>query len=40
MRATERMDLLEKIGTELQGRYTFTDIDGFFGALGIRTQDF
>ncbi|WP_295986505.1 toll/interleukin-1 receptor domain-containing protein [uncultured Variovorax sp.] len=40
MRATERMDLLEKIGTELQSRYTFTDIDGFFGALGIRTQDF
>lgn len=40
MRATERMDLLEKIGSELQGRYTFADIDGFFGALGIQTSDF
>lgn len=34
------MDLLEKIGSELQRRYTFSDIDGFFGALNIQTSDF
>lgn len=34
------MELLEKIGTDLQRRYTFTEIDGFFGALGIQTSDF
>ena len=40
MRATERMTLLETIGTELQRRYTFSDLDGFFAALGIQTTDF
>lgn len=40
MRASERMTLLEKIGTELQRRYTFADIDGFFAALDIKTQDY
>jgi hypothetical protein len=39
MRATERMDLLEKIGTELQSRYTFTDIDAFFAAANISTAN-
>ncbi|MCW2382835.1 MULTISPECIES: toll/interleukin-1 receptor domain-containing protein [unclassified Sphingobium] len=37
MRAAERMELLEKVGTELQRRYTFTDIDAFFAALNIST---
>ncbi|QXQ05581.1 toll/interleukin-1 receptor domain-containing protein [Sphingosinicellaceae bacterium] len=40
MLATERMELLERIGVELQSRYTFSDIDGFFSALSINTQDF
>lgn len=29
------MELLEKVGAELQRRYTFTDIDAFFSALNI-----
>lgn len=39
MRAKERMDLLEKIGTELQQRYTYVDIDAFFAALNIPTEN-
>lgn len=34
------MNLLEKIGSELQQRYTFADIDGFFAALNIDTRHF
>ena len=33
------MDLLEKIGTELQSRYTFSDIDAFFAASSISTEN-
>lgn len=33
------MDLLEKVGTELQSRYTYVDIDAFFAALGISTDN-
>lgn len=29
------MDLLEKVGSELQQRYTYVDIDAFFAALDI-----
>jgi len=39
MRAAEQMDLLEKVGTELQSRYTYVDIDAFFAALGISTDN-
>jgi TIR domain len=39
MRAAERMDLLEKVGAELQARYTYVDIDAFFSALGISTTN-
>lgn len=40
MRATERLNLLEQIGAELQRRYTFLEIDSFFAAVGIGTDDF
>lgn len=40
MRATERMNLLEQIGTELQRRYTFSDIDAFLGAFEVDTRDY
>lgn len=33
------MDLAEKIGTELQKRYTYADIDAFFAALNIPTTN-
>lgn len=33
------MDLLEKVGSELQQRYTYVDIDAFFSALGISTSN-
>lgn len=33
------MDLLEKLGTELQQRYTYADIDAFFAALNIPTAN-
>jgi len=39
MRASERMDLIEKVGSELQRRYTFTDIDAFFAASDISTAN-
>jgi len=34
------LELLENIGTELQRRYTFTDVDLFLEANGIATNDF
>lgn len=33
------MDLLERVGAELQQRYTYVDIDAFFAALGISTDN-
>lgn len=36
MRPTERMALLEKIGTELQRQYTFADIEVFLNAAKVR----
>lgn len=33
------MELLEKIGSELQSRYTFADIDTFFAAANISTAN-
>ena len=33
------MKLLEQIGSELQSRYTYVDIDAFFAALGIDTTN-
>lgn len=33
------MDLLEKVGSELQRRYTYVDIDAFFAALNISTAN-
>jgi hypothetical protein len=40
LRATDRLKLLERIGSELQQRYTFTEVDAFFAAVGIRTSGF
>lgn len=39
LRAKDRMDLLEKIGSELQQRYTYNDIDAFFAALSVSTAN-
>jgi len=33
------MELLEKVGSELQSRYTYVDINAFFAALGISTEN-
>lgn len=38
MRASERLSLADKIGGELQNRYTFTDMDAFFAAMNISTD--
>jgi len=35
MRPTQRMDLLDQIGRELQQRFTFSEIDEFLSACGI-----
>lgn len=40
MRAAERLDLIERIGVELQHRYTFSDIDPFLFAHGVSTDGF
>ena len=36
MRPTQRMDLLDQIGRELQRRYTFSEIEGFLAACRIK----
>ncbi len=36
MRPTQRMDLLDQIGRELQSRFTFGGIDEFLSACGIK----
>jgi hypothetical protein len=36
MRPTQRMDLLDQIGRELQRRYTFSEIEEFLSACGIK----
>ena len=35
MRPTQRMDLLDQIGRELQRRFTFGEIEEFLSACGI-----
>lgn len=35
MRVTERLELAERLGSELQSRYTFAELDRFLGAFGI-----
>lgn len=39
MNVLEKIELLDKIGTELQSRMTFADIDTYFRGHGIPTQD-
>ena len=36
MRATDRMELVSRIGRELQSRYTFDQINDFLGAYKVR----
>jgi hypothetical protein len=35
LRVSERLDLIDQVGRELQSRYTYTEIDEFLGAFGI-----
>jgi hypothetical protein len=35
MRVTERLELAERLGSELQSRYTFAELDRFLTAFGI-----
>lgn len=39
MNVLEKIEFLDKIGTELQSRMTFADIDTYFRGHGIPTQD-
>jgi hypothetical protein len=39
MNALEKIELLERIGRELQATMTFSDIDLYFGAHGINSKD-
>lgn len=39
MKAIEKIELLEKIGLELQSRMTFDEVDMFFSAHGIDCKD-
>lgn len=38
MRAIDRLNLLDKIGRELQSRMTYSDIDIYLGAFGVDTK--
>lgn len=38
MKVLERLELVEKIGRELQSRMTFRDIDTYLAAYGVRTE--
>lgn len=40
MQALERIDLISRIGRELQSRMGYSDIDAYFGAYGINYKDF
>ena len=39
MNVTARMDLLDQIGRALQDKYTFQDLDGYFGAMNIQIPE-
>ncbi len=39
MRVVDRLALVDRIGRELQSRFTFTDIDGFLAAFGVGKPD-
>lgn len=39
MRVLERIELIDKIGRELQSRMSYSDIDVYLGAYGIETKD-
>lgn len=36
MRASQRLDILDSIGAELQSRYTYTEIDDYLAAYGVK----
>ena len=36
MRPTQRMDLVDQLGRELQRRFTFREVDEFLSACGIK----
>ncbi len=38
MRPSERLELIESIGKELQARYTFDDVDMYLSAFGIASE--
>ena len=38
MRAIDRLNLLDRIGRELQSRMTYTDIDVYLAAFGVDTK--
>jgi len=40
MKALERINLIDRIGRELQSRMGYSDIDVYLGAYGIETKDF
>jgi hypothetical protein len=37
MRPTQRLDLIDQLGRELQSRYTFSQLEDFLAACGIKT---
>lgn len=39
MRPSERLDMIDAIGRELQSKYTFNDIDAYFGAFGVSAPE-
>jgi hypothetical protein len=39
MKPSERLGILEKIGSTLQARYTFHEIDEYLGTIGIETPE-
>lgn len=39
MKVSERLDLIDRIGRELQSRYSFSELDGYLGAFGISAPD-
>ena len=35
MKISDRLELVDKIGREIQSRYSFSEVDGYLGAFGI-----
>ena len=39
MKVSDRLELIDKIGREIQTRYSFSEVDGYLGAFGVSAPE-